>query len=256
MSNYYPFMRDLQSRLGPLISLKVAAQREIRRIQKKPFEREFEILAWLDVGERCLMDIGGNRGQSLDAMRLFQPKCVIHSFEPNVDLANQLVKRFGKDRHIHIHNHGLGDTALKSPLYIPYYRKFMYDGLASFVREEAIGWLNEDTVWRFDPRLLHVKETVCRIVVADRLNLRPALIKIDVQGFEVNVLAGAGDTVQAHKPIILMENNSAGEAWLLAKGWRAMSYADGRLKDGSGDNNTLYFHPDSPEHTRIMTDYI
>jgi len=255
MADYYPIIRDLQSRVAPLISLKVAAQRHVRRLLKKPFEIEFEILNHLEMGDRCIMDIGGNRGQSIDAIRLFQPDCMIHSFEPNADLADLLIKRFQKDTNVLIHKAGLGDEALTSPLYIPYYRNFLYDGLASFKRDEAEDWLNADTVWRFNPNHVRIKEAVCNILVGDTLSLSPGFVKIDVQGFEMNVLAGAEKTITAHKPIILMENNPAGDEWLQSRNWLAVSYTANGIEDGGGDNNTLYLHPESPEHMALMQNH-
>jgi FkbM family methyltransferase len=46
-----------------------------------------------------------------------------------------------------------------------------------------------------------------RIETVDSLALRPALIKIDVEGMELDVLDGAVATIESDRPVIYVENN-------------------------------------------------
>jgi len=249
----YPVLRDMQSRFGAMLEAKARLQRTLRRMRKTPFEDDFLVLGKLDIGERLCLDVGGNRGQSIDAIRLMQPDCKIISFEPSGFLAEALEKQTVSDPNTQIMNMGLGDKAGEFTLYTPFYRNFMYDGLASFVEEEARQWLNKETVWHFNPELLRIEKRACQISVLDEMSFDPAFIKLDVQGFERQVILGGRETLSRHKPLILMENNDPGDDILLEMGWRRAAYDPAGLKlDQLGYNNTLYLHPDSEAFARLI----
>ena len=249
----YPVIRDLQSRFGALLEAKVSMQRTLRRIQKTPFEADFRILEQLEIGDGLCLDVGGNRGQSIDAIRLMQPDCKIMSFEPSGLLSDGLEKQAARDENTQIMHMGLGDEAGEFTLYTPFYRNFMYDGLASFVEDEARQWLNEETVWRFNPDLLRIEERSCKITVLDEMNLDPVFVKLDVQGFEKQVILGGRETLARNKPLILMENNKPGDETLLEMGWRCAAYDPAGLRlDELGYNNTFYLHPESEAFARLI----
>lgn len=238
----YPIIRNLQSQFPGLLNLKVEAQRNWRRMRRKPFEPEFEILKYLDLpnGDVCL-DIGANRGQSIDAIRLYKRNTKIIAFEPNEALATALASRFSEDSALDVRNYGLSDAANEQPLYMPVYRKFMYDGLSSFDRDEAEGWLSEETVAGFDRSKLEIREMICRTERLDDLNLAPGFVKIDVQGFEPHVLAGGKTALEDHAPLILLETNPEADSVLTGWGWERFSWQSGKLVAGTrGHNNTLY----------------
>lgn len=243
---FYAFARYVQSEFPFLLDVKAKFQRTIRKALKRPFELEFQILKYLTFTEgNCIIDVGGNRGQSIDAIRLYNKNIKIHSFEPNAILFKRLIDMFIADNNIEIHNYGLGNEAIKAPLYIPYYNSFMYDGLASFDYNEAKSWLNAQTIAWFDPKKLEIKEAVCNIKKLDDYNLKPDFIKIDAQGFEENVLRGGALTIEKHKPVILMEINPNAENYLFDLGWSQFSWINGKLIEGkSGLVNNIFIHPD------------
>lgn len=248
-------IRAIQSRLPWLLESKAAVQRTARRLLRRPFEPEFAILASLDLGSGVILDIGANRGQSIDAVRLYKPAAPVIAFEPNGFLAQRLHARFAADRQLSVNVFGLGAEPMRAPLFVPYYCGFMYDGLASFDRAEAAGWLGPHTMAWFDPRHLEIRETVCEVRVLDTLGLAPAFIKIDVQGFEQHVLQGGADTIATHRPVILMENNPEAEAWLADRGWVRCAWIDGRLVAGTrGAMNNLFFHPEARARVAHLLD--
>jgi len=249
----YPVLRDMQSRFGPLLETKAKLQRALRRARKRPFEQDFYVLSGLNFENGLCLDVGGNRGQSVDAIRLMQPDCKIISVEPSGILADALKEQTEDDPNTEILNIGLGDKAGELTLYTPFYRDFMYDGLASFVEDEARQWLNAETVWKFDPDLLRLEKRACKIKTLDSLKLDPDFIKLDVQGFERQVLQGGRKTIARAKPLILMENNEPGDELLLEMEWHRAAYADGKLRlNKLGHNNTLYMHPDSKAYSALI----
>ncbi|MBL4853778.1 MAG: FkbM family methyltransferase [Robiginitomaculum sp.] len=251
-------IRDLQSRFGYLLDAKYGAQRFVRKLRKTPFESEFAILKHLSPNGRSFVDAGANRGQSIDALRLYRPGAQIFSFEPNKALFDKLVSRFKNDKNLELNNMGLGKAKLSADLFVPYYRKFMYDGLSSFTQERATNWLNEDTVWRFNPKFLSVERQTCKIDVLDQFSLAPFFLKIHVQGFELEVLEGSAKTIKTHRPVILIAKNKAADRWLRSKGWEEFAFIDNKLIEASNEvvnvYNCLYFHPQSKEHCKIIKD--
>lgn len=254
-----PFLRDLQSRFGPLLGLKSRLQRRWRNLRKTPFEYEYSSLEFIEPNEfggQDFIDIGANRGQSIDAIRLYHPTAQIYSFEPNAVLYNKLRTLFTADKNIRLYNYGLGESDASHTLYVPFYRQFMYDGLASFSKDRAAGWLNASSVWRFKPHLLRIEEHICQIKRLDDFLLKPTVVKIHVQGHELEVLRGAEETLESYKPLLLLANNVKADSWLREKNWQQYSFQSGQLRPMPQNNvdlyNVLYLHPDNKSHNKLI----
>lgn len=248
-------IRALQSMFPFLLEAKAWGQRHYRLARKRPFEPDFQALDGLAIGDgEVVVDAGANRGQSIDAIGMFLPETPIHAFEPNPLLAERLAVMFGASKTLHLHRFGLGTTDSDQPLFVPYYQGFMYDGLASFDRGEAEGWLSAETVAGFDSRKLELRETTCSIRRLDDFGLKVAFLKLDVQGFEKNLLEGGATTLEASKPLILMECSPAAETWLAERGWIQSSWEAGRMRRGvRGATNNLFHHPDRPDRVAHLS---
>lgn len=85
---------------------------------------------------------------------------------------------------------GLADQKLSRPLFVPVYKKFVYDGLASLDRDFASNWLSAETLYWFSAANLTMLETTCTTERLDDLGLDPIFIKIVVQGFQYQVIKG------------------------------------------------------------------
>jgi FkbM family methyltransferase len=187
------------------------------------------------------LDVGANRGQSIEAMLMFRQKSCIWAFEPNPLLRERLDRRFRSHSRVMIKDFGLGDRDGAFRLFVPYYKKWMYDGLASLKREVAADWLKDRVYW-YREKHLTIREVECRIVRLDDLGLAPFFLKLDVQGYELEALRGGERTLRAHEPILLVESpDEATRAFLRALGYRPYSYEGGQLKrDGFGVTNTFF----------------
>jgi FkbM family methyltransferase len=235
-------IRTAQTYFPWLVDTKYSAQQSYRRALKRPFEPDFLALKGLDIGQSPLcLDVGANRGQSIEAIRLVRPSARIQAFEPNARLAERLKHAYSRDPQIEIYACGLGATRSSAVLHIPAYNGFVFDGLASLTEEAAREWL-PSRILRFDPRKLEIRQVRCEIVPLDALGLRPSFIKIDVQGSEMAVISGGLATIRASHPVMLVESPGQDICELLSDyGYRPNAWRDGTLvQDELGSPNTIF----------------
>ena len=139
------------------------------------------------------IDVGANVGHHSLFMSKFCQE--VHSFEPYDRVRNILMSRllFNRCSNIIVHHVGLGEKDEFLDFYAPVGRNI---GTGSFMAEHA-----KDN---------NIKIGKLEIVEGDlyisKLNLnRIDLIKIDVEGFEKNVLLGLRDTLEKYRPFVVME---------------------------------------------------
>ena len=251
------YLRSLVVRAPHLQDFRNQAQRTLLKAARKPFEPEFEVLEKLDFANgECALDIGGNRGQSIDAIRLYRTDTPIFCFEPNPELAERLEEQFSEDANISILAHGLSEEEDEVALYIPYYGDYMFDGLASIDRAEARDWLSAKTLVGFDENKLRIRELSIALKSMDSLNLKPGFVKIDVQGAEAAVIAGAASTIAAYKPVFLVETGLNEELITQMEhlGYRAFNYENKMLVPRTvAKRNTIFGHPDAMRGLESVT---
>jgi FkbM family methyltransferase len=204
-------------------------------------EPEFKLLAAL-APINLALDIGGNWGQSVYALRRYARPRHLVTVEPNPVLGQRLSRMFSSDAGVTVKQVGLSDSTGEMMLHVPRYRNFVYDGLASLDLNAAREWLNSARMARFDPSKLHIDSYSVPISTVDQLGLTPDVIKIDVQGFEENVLAGGFQTVCAAKPVMIVEAPTGRFIEIaLRAGLSPYRLTGAQLVPGDlGGNNTLF----------------
>jgi FkbM family methyltransferase len=150
------------------------------------------------------LDVGANVGQSSYAFRRIFPHAELHAFEPNPEIFQRLVKNL-RNHQINLHNVGLGERKNIGHIYIPEYRNVLFTGLAACNRIQAEKHVQKLKLFRFHSSNFVTLQQNVFIETGDFFNLRPDLIKIDVEGFEIEVLQGLTRTIEAFKPLILVE---------------------------------------------------
>jgi FkbM family methyltransferase len=192
------------------------------------------------------VDIGGNWGQSIEALKRTAKPAKIVSFEPNPVLGARLERVYAGDAKVQIERCGLGDTAGGFTLYVPKYNGFIYDGLASLDEGEAKNWLNPGSMAWFDPAKLVLDKYDVPIKTLDSYGLTPDIVKIDVQGLEPQVVRGGLQTFRRAKPVTIIETPSPELVALLASlGLDAYRWTGERLVAGdTGGLNTLFLSED------------
>ena len=184
----------------------------------EPFQSD--ILLELGSKSRLFLDIGANMGFYSIALALENPKLVVQSYEPQPSVYAKLGKNIeinGLSERIQINNLGLGRIQDTLTMFIP---KFTGSAGASFVNlHEDEGEAAQITV------PVKVLDEICKEEVD--------LIKIDVEGFEFNVLLGAQEIIKREKPTIVAE--------LLRKWMKPFGHTPQMFVDNLRSNGYLSF---------------
>lgn len=235
-------LRTIQTSFPLLQDLRFSAQLSLIRLLKRPHEYDFNAISLFPKNEKDVyVDIGANRGASIQSILVKNSKCKIIAFEPNPLMFKKLYRLFRNNKKIELYNCGLGDKDEEINIHIPFYKKYMFDALASFNDERALNWL-EKGIWRFRREYFSIKKIKTRLKRLDDFRLTPSFMKIDVEGYEREVLMGGEKTLSIFKPILLIEGSSEEVASFLEK-YNYKPYKFDKQKyfiEGYGDLNTFY----------------
>ena len=133
---------------------------------------------------KTLIDVGSNKGQFSLMTRKFFPNIMIHSFEPQIEILNLQKKVLGTNN-INYYNFALGREKKELELYITK-RKDSSSVLRPILSNNKNYIINEKkkiSVKKLD-ELLDFKSIE-----------KPSIIKLDVQGYELEVLKGSENTL-------------------------------------------------------------
>ena len=157
---------------------------------------EVQAIRKLCSSTRAAVDIGANKGQL--TLFLQRYSLHVHCFEPVPQLCEYLRQRF-QESNVTVEDCALGNVNSELPLRIPVVKTQRVDTRSSLVkdfRHEQI--LGED--------ISHVQEILVPVKKLDDFRLsNVGFIKIDVEGYEAQVLEGARQTILACEPNLLIE---------------------------------------------------
>lgn len=213
-------------------------------------EDDFRALTRLPLSARSLfVDIGANRGQSINALRTMFPGCRIVAFEPNRIPFRQAAAALGRSSGSEIHNIAVGDENGTMTLKTPSCRGVVFDQNASVEgldRDDLAKFLQEIGYTFVEPSNIRFIENTIAVRPLDDFGLKPDFMKIDVEGHEEAVLSGARKTIEANLPIMMIEG---GERADVAKLLEAIGYTrfvfDGDKLVQSDDkisSNSFFLH--------------
>jgi FkbM family methyltransferase len=194
--------RSIQVLLPSAVDAKFAIHDWFHRHTGRVFKREFNGIRKFNFRDKLLMDVGANRGQSVLAFKNAAPGCRIVAFEPNRFLADRLIARYANDRNVQIEPCALSNQPGTLTLYIPSYRGFLFDGLAT-IDPKSDHWLERDNFYFFDPTKVSMEVSTVPARTLDSYELAPALIKLTAQRAEILILQGAEKTIVKHRPVII-----------------------------------------------------
>lgn len=151
-----------------------------------------------------VLDVGANRGQSMVSLWALQCPARIHAFEAN-PMLHPVLDAVAPHCGATVHPFGLSDADATLQLLVPWAGGDCFLEEASMQREYfELPWVAE----KFQQRGgLHLETVDIQVRVGDQLQLRPSVIKVDVEGAELRVIKGLWNTVRTHRPAILAENS-------------------------------------------------
>lgn len=237
---FFPFLQGLKYRL----------RFAWMRFSRTPHEADFKAMAHLKPTHgQQLIDIGANRGEAITSMQIIVGNTYpIVGFEPNAVIFRKLKEYLARYENVKLHQVGLGNNTDAAPLYVPFYRHWVFDGLASFHYENAKNWLKGRLFW-YRERFLQIKKTPCLVKTLDQYDLQPFFIKIDVQGYEMEVLQGSQETIEKNRPVLLVESiDQACLKFLSTLGYRPFYYLHGKFIPGEGKPNTYCLHTEQHQY--------
>ena len=136
-----------------------------------------------------IVDIGANRGQFALATRHCCPDAVIHSFEPLAKPAAKFLRVFHGDARVHLHESAIGSETGEATIHVS-------------ARDDSSSLL---PIGEEQNRLFPgTAESGVESIRVGRLHdfidgediVTPALLKLDVQGYELSALQGCEDLLQ------------------------------------------------------------
>lgn len=171
-------------------------------------EMDYNVVILFKRSDDLCLDVGANVGQSIVSFHNINPILRTISFEPNPFIFVALEQVSAKYIKSKVMNIGLGNKTQTLDLYIPIIgQRLLLTPLASVnisIFNGDQGDYISDLAGNLDINL--VKKEIS-IVPGDSLNLKPSLIKIDVEGAELGVLKGFMRTLVKEKPMLIIEKS-------------------------------------------------
>jgi FkbM family methyltransferase len=152
---------------------------------------------WLDLNAGVVVDVGANAGDWTAAVRLVAPRASVLALEPNEAMAEALRRRFRGDPLVSVRQVAVSDSCGIATLGV------MANPAFSSLRRPAggIGSLYEDPNWLSVVRQVEVETAPLDELISDTSQV--SLLKIDVQGSEREVLAGAGQILSRVQAVLI-----------------------------------------------------
>ena len=153
-----------------------------------------------------LVDVGCHKGDLLNSFLKTKKFTKFYCFEPQKRIFKYLKKKFKKNKKIKIHNYSLGDSHTKKRIYISNLTslstmsKINHKSAWFKIKKFIVGDKNGTNLYQ----LVNQKkiDTVFR-----NISLKNSFLKIDVEGYEFNVLLGAKNKIK-EIPYVLIEKHT------------------------------------------------
>ena len=151
-----------------------------------------------------IIDVGAHKGEFLEKMLKIEKVNSFYAFEPQKNIFNELSEKFSKNKKVTLYNFAMDKEITNKKLKInklsmtsslaEINKKSLYLKIKNFLTFSKSNFENEYEIQT---------NTVDKIF--ENISLEKALLKIDVEGFEMNVIEGSQMKLK-EIPFILLEN--------------------------------------------------
>lgn len=211
-----------QVRYGPMQGFQRRGRMPWFQTKPSPqLEAETAFLAGLGLEGAVVYDVGSNIGtHTLFFRRLVGSTGAIHAFEPDPRYRRALLDLVVLNdlENVEIHGCALGDAPTTAELVVPDPRRVR---ASATLAPELIDLVNEAAVRRTTVRVVRLDDYVRALALP-----APDFVKVDVEGFECEVVAGAVETL-SDCPSLFVEVHGVGPAAKQARADRLL----GQLED-------------------------
>jgi len=206
-------LRKLEQMIRGNLLLYVLVRKIVSRyLFRYIYEGEFRAFKYLNFDEGVFVDIGANDGISSKTFRIFNKNMPIIAFEPLECHRDDLARTQTRIENFQYHIVGLGAKTEILELYYPSYRGHVLSACASYNREGVLDSLNAGFGVDNISKKVQFNRVKSNIETLDSYNITASVIKIDVEGFELQVLIGMSNTLKICRPIVLVEFWNKGAA--------------------------------------------
>ena len=165
-------------------------------------ERISKYLYKLDIEK--IIDIGAHKGEFLEKMLKIEKVNSFYAFEPQKNIFNELSEKFSKNKKVTLFNYAMDDEITKKKLKI---NKLSMTSSLAEINEKSLYLKIKNFLTFSKSNFVDEYEIQTNTVdkIFENIGLQKALLKIDVEGFEMNVIEGSQMKLR-EIPFILLEN--------------------------------------------------
>ena len=151
-----------------------------------------------------IIDVGAHKGEFLEKILKIEKVNSFYAFEPQKNIFNELSEKFSNNKKVTLFNYAMDKEITKKKLKI---NKLSMTSSLAEINENSLyikfkNFLSQ-TKSNFEYEYEVQTNTVDKIF--EGINLKKALLKIDVEGFEINVIEGSKKKLK-EIPFVLLEN--------------------------------------------------
>jgi FkbM family methyltransferase len=214
-------------------------------------EPDFSIFSYFDNPSETVLDLGANTGLAAASIYRSGARAAVLSFEPNP--RHRRVLSLMRDRmpgRFDFKQVGLGSSRSTLRFYTPVIEGQPLDTLTTAAPEASLDWAIPENLLIHcmdllpditSPRIQFCEEewhvdTLDAVLQAGGFGVtvdRIAALKVDVEGHEAEALRGALGTIEAHRPLVMVEGanrDKSVDQFLRSLGYIYADYVDGRLE--------------------------
>ena len=165
-------------------------------------KRISEYLSTLDIEK--IIDIGAHKGEFLENMLRLKKVNSFYAFEPQRNIFNELYEKFSKNEKITLFNFAMDKEITNKKLKI---NKLSMTSSLAELNEKSL-YLKIKNFLTFSKSNFEDEYEIQTNTVDktfENISLKKALLKIDVEGFEINVIEGSKIKLK-EIPFVLLEN--------------------------------------------------
>ena len=151
-----------------------------------------------------IIDVGAHKGEFLEKILKIEKVNSFYAFEPQKNIFNELSEKFSNNKKVTLFNYAMDKEITKKKLKI---NKLSMTSSLAEINENSLyikfkNFLSQ-TKSNFEYEYEVQTNTVDKIF--EGISLKKALLKIDVEGFEINVIEGSKMKLK-EIPFVLLEN--------------------------------------------------